>query len=100
MMVHPQTTQNIYYGANVEQFFRAGTYSEEIVYTATALLPPTPSNLSVNPTTYEFDSCNDSLITIKGNNLSSAYEVYLQKSGTSDEANRLACTNLKPWFYQ
>ena len=86
--------QNIYYGANVEQFFRAGTYSEEVVYTATVNLPPTPTNLSVLPTTFEFDSCNDSLITIKGNNLSSAYEVYLQKSGTSDEANRLACTNL------
>lgn len=86
--------QNIYYGANVEQFFRAGTYSEEVVYTATVNLPPTPTNLSVLPTTYEFDSCNDSLITIKGTNLSSAYEVYLQKSGTSDEANRLACTNL------
>ena len=87
-------SQNIYYGANVEQFFRAGSYSEEVVYTATVNLPPTPTNLSVSPTTFEFDSCNDSLITIKGNNLSSAYEVYLQKSGTSDEANRLACTNL------
>ena len=87
-------SQNIYYGANVEQFFRAGTYSEEVVYTATALLPPTPSNLSVNPTTFEFDSCNDSLITIEGTNLGSAYEVYLQKSGTTDESNRLECTNL------
>ena len=87
-------SQNIYYGANVEQFFRAGSYSEEVVYTATVNLPPTPTNLSVSPTTYEFGSCNDSLITIEGTNLSSAYEVYLQKSGTSDEANRLACTNL------
>ena len=86
--------QNIYYGANVEQFFRAGSYSEEVVYTATALLPPTPSNLSVNPATFEFDSCNDSLITIEGTNLSSVYEVYLQKSGTTDNDNRLECTNL------
>lgn len=65
-----------------------------MVYTATVNLPPTPSNLSVNPTTYEFDSCNDSLITIEGTNLSSVYEVYLQKSGTTDESNRLECTNL------
>ena len=86
--------QNIYYGANVDQFFRAGSYSEEVVYTATVNLPPTPTNLSVSPTTYEFDSCNDSLITIEGTNLSSVYEVYLQKSGTTDEVNRLECTNL------
>ena len=24
-------SQNIYYGANIDQFFRAGTYSEEVV---------------------------------------------------------------------
>ena len=87
---------DVYYGIRIDDpaTFPAGEYSTSVVYTAIAELPPTPSNLSVSPTTYEFDSCNDSLITIKGNNLSSAYEVYLQKSGTSDEANRLACTNL------
>ena len=87
---------NIYYGVRVDhpEQLLAGNYQAEVVYTAIANLPPTPTNLSISPTTYEFDSCNDSLITIKGNNLSSAYEVYLQKSGTSDEANRLACTNL------
>ena len=89
-------SRNIYYGVRVDhpEQLLAGNYQAEVVYTATVNLPPTPTNLSVLPTTYEFDSCNDSLITIKGNNLSSAYEVYLQKSGTSDEANRLACTNL------
>ena len=86
----------VYYGVRVDNPNKllAGNYKAEVVYTATVNLPPTPTNLSVLPTTYEFDSCNDSLITIKGNNLSSAYEVYLQKSGTSDETNRLACTNL------
>ena len=86
----------VYYGVRVDNPNKllAGNYQAEVVYTATVNLPLTPTNLSVSPTTYEFDSCNDSLITIKGNNLSSAYEVYLQKSGTSDEANRLACTNL------
>ena len=89
-------TRNIYYGVMVDSpaSFPAGDYSASVVYTATALLPPTPSNLSVNPTTFEFDSCNDSLITIEGTNLSSVYEVYLQKSGTTDEVNRLECTNL------
>ena len=89
-------TRNIYYGVMVDNpaSFPAGDYSASVVYTATALLPPTPSNLSVNPTTFEFDSCSDSLITIEGNNLSSAYEVYLQKSGTTGEVNRLECTNL------
>ena len=86
----------VYYGVRVDhpEQLLAGNYQAEVVYTATVNLPPTPTNLSVSPTTYEFGSCNDSLITIKGTNLSSAYEVYLQKSGTSDEANRLACTNL------
>ena len=86
----------VYYGVRVDNPNKllAGNYQAEVVYTATVNLPPTPTNLSVSPTTYEFDSCNDSLITIKGNNLSSAYEVYLQKNGTTDEANRLACTNL------
>ena len=89
-------TRNIYYGVMVDSpaSFPAGDYSTSVVYTATALLPPTPSNLSVNPTTFEFDSCNDSLITIEGTNLSSVYEVYLQKSGTTDNDNRLECTNL------
>ena len=89
-------TTNVYYGVRVDNpnELLAGNYQAEVVYTATVNLPPTPTNLSVSPTTFEFDSCNDSLITIEGTNLSSAYEVYLQKSGTSDEANRLACTNL------
>ncbi len=89
-------TRNIYYGVRIDNpaSFPAGDYSTSVVYTATVNLPPTPSNLSVNPTTFEFDSCNDSLITIEGTNLSSVYEVYLQKSGTTDESNRLECTNL------
>ena len=86
----------VYYGVRVDNpnELLAGNYQAEVVYTATVNLPPTPTNLSVSPTTYEFDSCNDSLITIKGNNLSSAYEVYLQKSGTSGTADKLQCTNL------
>ena len=89
-------TRNIYYGVRIDNptSFPAGDYSTSVVYTATALLPPTPNNLSVNPTTFEFDSCNNSLITIEGANLSSAYEVYLQKSSATDESNRLECTNL------
>ena len=88
--------QDIYYGVMIDDpaSFPAGDYSTSVVYTATVNLPPTPTNLSVSPTTFEFDSCNDSLITIEGTDLSSVYEVYLQKSGATDESNRLECTNL------
>ena len=87
---------DVYYGVRIDnpESFPAGNYSTSVVYAATATLPPTPTNLSVSPTTFEFDSCGDSQITIKGGNLNSAYEVYLQKSGTTDEANKLECTSL------
>lgn len=83
--------QTIYYGANVEQFFRAGTYSEEVTYTATVNLPPTPSNLSITPNQYEADGCSTPDVTITGTNLESAYSVYidLNNNGKLD-------TNLTP----
>ena len=78
--------QNIYYGANVEQFFRAGTYSEEVVYTATVKLPAAPTNLSITPNSYEADGCSTPDVTITGTNLESAYSVYidLKKNGKLD----------------
>ena len=84
-------SQNIYYGANVEQFFRAGSYSEEVVYTATAILPAKPSNLSITPNSYEADGCSTPDVTITGTDLETAYSVYidLNNSGKLD-------TNLTP----
>ena len=69
--------QNIYYGANVEQFFRAGTYSEEVVYTATVKLPSNPTITSVSPNQYELGSNGNSTVTIEGANLASAYRVWI-----------------------
>ena len=86
-------SQNIYYGANVEEFFRAGNYSEEVVYTATANLPAAPTNLAITPNQYEISS-NGSTVTITGNNLASAYRVWIDiNDNNSYDANE-ECTNL------
>ena len=84
-------SQNIYYGANVEQFFRAGSYSEEVVYTATANLPAAPTNLAITPDSYEADGCSTPDVTITGNNLESTYNVYIDLNG-----NGQLDTNLTP----
>ena len=87
-------SQNIYYGANVEQFFRAGSYSEEVVYTATANLPAAPTNLAITPNQYEISSNGSSTVTITGNNLASAYRVWIDiNDNNSHDANE-ECTNL------
>ena len=72
----------------------AGDYTTQVVYTATVREVPQPTISSTTPNTYEFDSCNNSQVTITGTNLSSVYDVYLQKPNATDEANRLECTNL------
>ena len=87
-------SQNIYYGANVEQFFRAGSYSEEVVYTATANLPAAPTNLAITPNQYEISSNGSSTVTITGNNLASTYRVWIDiNDNNSYDANE-ECTNL------
>ena len=86
-------TRNIYYGVMVDSpaSFPAGDYSASVVYTATALLPPTPSNLAITPNQYEADGCSTPDVTITGTNLESAYSVYidLNNNGKLD-------TNLTP----
>ena len=84
-------SQNIYYGANVEEFFRAGSYSEEVVYTATANLPAAPTNLAITPDSYEADGCSTPDVTITGDNLESAYNVHIDLNG-----NGQLDTNLTP----
>lgn len=74
-------SQNIYYGANVEEFFRAGSYSEEVVYTATANLPAAPTNLAITPDSYEADGCSTPDVIITGDNLESTYNVYIDLNG-------------------
>ena len=86
--------QNIYYGANVEQFFRAGTYSEEVVYTATVKLPSNPTITSVSPNQYELGSNGNSTVTIEGANLASAYRVWIDLNNNSTYDTNEQCTNL------
>ena len=86
--------QNIYYGANVEQFFRAGTYSEEVVYTATVKLPSNPTITSVSPNQYELGSNGNSTVTIEGTNLASAYRVWIDLNNNNTYDTNEQCTNL------
>ena len=87
-------SQNIYYGANVEQFFRAGTYSEEVVYTATANLPVAPDNLAITPNQYELSSNSNNTVAITGNNLASAYRVWIDINDNHSYDVSEECTNL------
>ena len=86
--------QNIYYGANVDQFFRAGTYSEEVVYTATVKLPSNPTITSVSPNQYELGSNGNSTVTIEGANLASAYRVWIDLNNNNTYDTNEQCTNL------
>ena len=86
--------QNIYYGANVEQFFRAGSYSEEVVYTATVKLPAAPTNLSITPNQYELGSNGNSTVTIEGTNLASTYNVWIDINNNGSYDTNEQCTNL------
>ena len=86
--------QNIYYGANVEQLFRAGTYSEEVVYTATVNLPSKPTNLAITPDSYEADGCSTPDVTITGNNLESTYSVFIDLNGNGSLNTQLTPADL------
>ena len=82
-------SQNIYYGANIDQFFRAGSYSEEVVYTATVKLPSKPTITSLDPNMVAQNASNTP-IAIYGTNLLSTYNVYVDMGNGSTEQ----CTNL------
>ena len=82
-----------YYGVRVDNpsELLAGDYQTEVVYTATVKLPPAPTNLSVQPNTYELGSGENGQVTINGANLKSVYEVYLTNSNGDKVGD---CTNL------
>ena len=86
--------QNIYYGANIDQFFRAGSYSEEVVYTATVKLPSNPTITSVSPNQYELGSNGNSTVTIEGTNLASTYRVWIDLNNNNTYDTNEQCTNL------
>ena len=86
-------TRNIYYGVRVDNPSQllAGDYQTQVVYTATVKLPPTPTNLSVSPTSYELGSGADSTVTIAGTNLASTYKVYIESN--TDSTKQYDITN-------
>ena len=91
---------NVIYGVMVKDpaALRAGNYALALQYTATATIPA-PSIASVNPNSYELGSNNDSRITITGQNLDSAYKVYLEgpldsTGSPSATSKQYDCTNL------
>lgn len=71
----------------------AGTYSTGVVYTVTTNPAPAPTTTSVTPNTYELGSGASGQVTIKGANLESAYDIYLQSQ--SDSAQKYGCTNIQ-----
>ena len=83
----------VYYGVKVDNPSQllAGDYQTQVVYTATVKLPPTPTNLSVSPTSYELGSGADSTVTITGTNLASTYKVYIESN--TDSTKQYDITN-------
>lgn len=81
-------SQNVYFGVRVDNptSLQAGNYSTQVVYTATAKLPPAPTITSTTPNTYELgsntnmNSNNRYPVTITGANLASTYKIYLTSS--------------------
>ena len=78
----------IYYGVRVDHpdQLQAGNYTTTVAYTATAYSVPVPVLKSVTPSNYELSSNsgldgNDRLpVTVKGTNLKSTYNVYLESN--------------------
>ena len=84
---------HIYYGVRVDKpsELLAGNYTAQVVYTATAKEVKVPKLTAIDPPSYELGSVSSGQITITGNNLLSAYEVYLTNTN-GDRAGE--CTNL------
>ena len=91
---------NIIYGAMVKNpvALRAGNYAVALQYTATATIPA-PQIASVNPNSYELGNNSNNRIAITGQNLDSAYRVYLEgpldsTGSPSATSKQYDCTNL------
>ena len=88
-------TCSVYYGVWLDNpsTTLAGNYTVSVEYTAIAKLPPAPTISSVTPNTYELGSGESGQVTIKGANLESAYDIYLQSQ--SDSTRKYSCTNIQ-----
>ena len=60
----------IYYGVKVSPTIQAGTYSTEVTYTATAILPPPPELSTITPSTFYLTSGHDGTVRITISNSS------------------------------
>ena len=93
-----QTTgdsRNIYYGVRTSPSIQADTYSTEVTYTATAILPPAPELTSISTDTFYLRSGNDGTVTIKGDNrISSITNLYVDMNGNNKLDTGEECRDL------
>ena len=85
--------QVVYYGAKVAKNASAATYTTNVKYTATVKLPGAITIDSISPNNYALGSTDSTKVTIKGNNLETAYEAWIDfdKDGQYDKDTE-ACT--------
>ena len=88
----------IYYGVKVSPSIQADTYSAEVTYTATAILPPAPELSTITPNTFYLTSGHDGTVKIKGYNtstpLSNITNIYLDLNGNGTMDNYEECRDL------
>ena len=88
----------IYYGVKVSPSIQADTYSAEVTYTATAILPPAPELNTITPNTFYLTSGHDGTVKIKGSNtptpLSNITNIYLDLNGNGTMDNYEECRDL------
>ena len=81
----------VYYGVNIPDItkIQAGEYKTTLTYTATAKIPPAPILQSITPDNFEIDS--DSVktvsLTLKGSNLTTVMDVFLDINGDGKRSN-------------
>ena len=82
----------------VSPSIQADTYSAEVTYTATAILPPAPELNTITPNTFYLTSGHDGTVKIKGSNtptpLSNITNIYLDLNGNGTMENYEECRDL------
>lgn len=75
--------QNMYYGVRIDspQLTQAGTYSTNVTYTATVVLPQEATLTSLSPVSYAVGQGSANTLTLTGTNLASAYSVFVDFDG-------------------
>ena len=96
-----QTTgdsRNIYYGVRTSPSIQADTYTTEVTYTATAILPPAPELTSISTDTFYLRSGNDGTVKITGSNtptsLSTITNIYVDLNGNGAMEDYEECRDI------